>query len=220
MKADSQSARQSGGGSTSLGGDIGRCFRRIDDARLVYARQHGFTRWDEFGAHLEALARGEEEEPFKSAFEAIQAADAARLRELLEAGADPSLPNHRGWTPLHQAAYGNQVEVTALLVASGAPLRAMAYGEGGTPLVAALFWGHREVAEVLAAHEVVPTNLRVAAGLGRADLVRAAFHHDGSLRPEARAERGFYRCHTGFPLWQPSDERQEILDEALQERTV
>ena len=219
----------------------------IDDARLVYARQHGFARWDEFGAHLEALARGEVEEPFKAAFEAIQADEAARLRALLEAdpalvlargtngntllhlaggrvaivrmlleaGADPGLPNDRGWTPLHQAAYSNQVEVAALLVAAGAPLGATAYGEGGTPLVAALFWGHREVAEALAAHEVVPINLRVAAGLGRADLVRAAFHHDGSLRPEARAERGFYRCHTGFPLWQPSDDRQEILDEAL-----
>jgi len=87
----------------------------------------------------------------------------------------------------------------------------IAYGEGGTPLVAALFWGHREVA----AHALVPDNLRVAAGLGRADLVRDAFYPDGSLRPKAGADRGFYRCHTGFPLWQPSSDRQEILDEAL-----
>jgi ankyrin repeat protein len=182
-----------------------------------------------------------------SAFEAIQADDAGRLRTLLEAapdlvlargtngntllhlagdrgeivrllleaGAAPALANNRGWTPLHQAAYGNQVEVAALLIAAGAPLDAVAYGDGGTPLVAALFWGHREVAEALAAHAVTPANLRVAAALGRADLVRDSFNPDGSPRPEAGAGRGFYRCHTGFPIWQPSFERQEILDEAL-----
>ncbi|MGH2346359.1 MAG: ankyrin repeat domain-containing protein, partial [Chloroflexota bacterium] len=219
----------------------------IEDARLVYARQHGFKHWDDLGAQVDALARGEIEEPFKAAFEAIQADDPARLqavlatapdlltargtnqntllhlaggrvamvRLLLEAGADPAIPNDRGWMPLHQAAYGNQVEVAALLIAAGAPLDAAAYGEGGTPLVAALFWGHREVAELLAAHTTAPGNLRVAAGLGRADLVRDAFNQDGSLRPEAGAARGFYRCHTGFPLWQPTNDRQEILDEAL-----
>ncbi|HVC81040.1 MAG TPA: ankyrin repeat domain-containing protein, partial [Chloroflexota bacterium] len=137
------------------------------------------------------------------------------VRLLLAAGADPALPNDRGWTPLHQAGYGNQVEVAAILLAAGAPLDAIGYGDGGTPLVAALFWGHREVAELLATHAVIPANLRVAAGLGRADLVRDAFNPDGSLRAEAGAGRGFYRCHTGFPLWQPSDDRQEILDEAL-----
>jgi ankyrin repeat protein len=75
--------------------------------------------------------------------------------------------------------------------------------------------GHREVTELLAAHSTAPGNLRVAAGLGRADLVGNAFNQDGSLRPEAGAARGFYRCHTGFPLWQPANDRQEILDEAL-----
>ncbi len=219
----------------------------IEDARLVYARQHGFKHWDDLGAQVDALARGEIQEPFKAAFDAGQVEDTARLRALLEtapdlvnargtnqntllhlaggrvagvrllleAGADPALPNDRGWMPLHQAAYGNQVEVATLLIAAGAPLDAVAYEEGGTPLVAALFWGHREVAELPAAHSTVPGNLRVAAGLGRADLVRDAFHQDGSLRPEAGAARGFYRCHTGFPLWQPTNDRQEILDEAL-----
>jgi ankyrin repeat protein len=38
---------------------------------------------------------------------------------------------------------------------------------------------------------------------------------DGSLSEAAGAARGFYRPHTGFPIWQPSDDPQEILDEAL-----
>jgi ankyrin repeat protein len=33
--------------------------------------------------------------------------------------------------------------------------------------------------------------------------------------PRAGAHRGFYRPHGGFPVWQPCDEPQEILDEAL-----
>ena len=33
--------------------------------------------------------------------------------------------------------------------------------------------------------------------------------------PAAGAHRGFYRPHGGFPAWQPSDDPQEILDEAL-----
>ena len=38
---------------------------------------------------------------------------------------------------------------------------------------------------------------------------------DGSLSEAAGAARGFYRPHSGFPIWQPSDDPQEILDEAL-----
>jgi hypothetical protein len=33
--------------------------------------------------------------------------------------------------------------------------------------------------------------------------------------PQAGAHRGFYRPHGGFPAWQPSDEPQEVLAEAL-----
>jgi hypothetical protein len=62
---------------------------------------------------------------------------------------------------------------------------------------------------------VVPHNLRIAAGLGRLDLIRALVHDDGSLSEAAGAARAFYRPHTGFPIWEPSDDRQEILDEAL-----
>jgi ankyrin repeat protein len=139
----------------------------------------------------------------------------AIVRLLLDRGADPAAANDRGWTPLHQAAYMNHVELTALLLAAGAPTARSGHGDGGTPLVAALFWGHREAAEAIAARDLAPGNLRVAAGLGRADLLGELVAPDGRLAPAAGAHRDFYRPHTGFPLWQPSDDRQEILDEAL-----
>jgi ankyrin repeat protein len=90
-----------------------------------------------------------------------------------------------------------------------------AHGAGGTPLVVALFWGHREVADLLGREFVAPNNLRVAAGLGRAELVEACFGADGTLTPEACAAQGFYRPHSGFPDWKPTSDPREVLDEAL-----
>ncbi len=139
----------------------------------------------------------------------------AVVRLLLENGADPGSANDRGWTSLHQAAYGNHEDLTSILLEAGAPTDRSAHGDGGTPLVAALFWGHREAAELLAAKDLTPGNLRVAAGLGRMDLLTELIGPDGSLAPPAGAHRGFYRPHTGFPVWQPSAEAQEVLDEAL-----
>jgi ankyrin repeat protein len=137
------------------------------------------------------------------------------LDRFISGGAAINEPNDRGWTPLHQAAYANQVEIARRLIERGAALDLEAHGEGGTPLAVALFWGHREVADLLAEHAIIPGNLRVAAGLGRADLIAACFAPDGTLTVAARSGRGFYRPHSGFPVWRPSDDRQEILDEAL-----
>src|SRR6185436_3320650 len=89
-------------------------------------------------------------------------------------------------------------------------------GDGGTPLVAALFWGHRATAELLAERGGLhPRNLRVAAGLGREDVVDDLVRPDGTLSAEAGAHRGFYRPHSGFPAWHPGGSPQEALDEAL-----
>jgi ankyrin repeat protein len=90
---------------------------------------------------------------------------------------------------------------------AGARTDLSARGDGGTPLVAALFWGHREVPELLGEE---PRNLRVAAGLGRLDLIREL-----TGTAAAGAHRAFYRPHGGFPAWQPADDPQEVLDEAL-----
>ena len=221
------------------------------DARLVLAREHGFGGWPAFRTHIKGLA--ESGEPFRRAFRAIEARDAAALAELLDRypglvsargtngndllglaagitcgrkdkaivcellarGADPSSANDRGWTPLHQAGYGNDLTLARLLLDAGARTDLYGHGEGGTPLAAALFWGHAEAADLLAEREIAPRNLRIASGLGRVDLVRELVRDDGSLTPEAGRARGFYRPHSGFPIWQPSADPQEILDEAL-----
>ena len=236
----------------------------IDDARLVYAREHGFASWDQLAGHLDRLARGETTEPLVEILEAGRSGDWSRVntllrsqpalvnvrgtngntllnlacalvpcpgpdpvpgdqggdrlapvRLLLKAGAEPNQENDRGWTPLHQAGYRNDPEMAALLLEAGARSDLEAHGAGGTPLAVALFWGHREAAERLAEAGVLPQNLRIAAGLGRTDLVRNCFTSDGRLRSEACAHRGFYRPHSGFPSWRPSNDPQEVLDEAL-----
>src|SRR4029078_12747846 len=152
------------------------------------------------------------------------ALEATRL--LLERGADVNRGNDYGWTKLHQAGYGDDRELAELLLAGGARTAPSAGGErrtrvraaaarpalwprgaGRTPLVVALFWGHREVVDLLG---LEPRNLRVAAGLGRVDLIECLVG-----TPAAGAHRAFYRPHGGFPAWQPSDDPKEILDEAL-----
>src|SRR5439155_7199213 len=129
------------------------------------------------------------------------------VRLLLERGGDPNRGNDYGWTKLHQAGYSNRRELAELLLSAGARTDLSARGDGGTPLIAARFWGRRRVVDVLGRE---PGNLRVAAGLGDLEAI-------GELlgTPQAGAHREFYRPHGGFPAWQPSDDAQEVLDEAL-----
>jgi ankyrin repeat protein len=141
--------------------------------------------------------------------------DERLVRVLLDAGADPARGNAHGWTPLHQAAYSNLPLLARMLLDEGVPVDLSARGDGGTPLVVALFWGHHEVTDVLAEHGVHPRNLRAAAGLGRLDLVEELVAPDGRLASAAGAHRAYYRPHSGFPDWRPSDDAQEVLDEAL-----
>lgn len=204
-------------------------------ARAVIAARHGFTGWRSLAHHLRGLAA----EPFARAFRLVEDRDpdglAAHLdrfpelasargtngndllglaagtcderlvRVLLEHGADPAAANAHGSTALHQAGYANLPWMARLLLDAGAPADVSARGDGGTPLVLALFWGNREVAEVLAERSLAPGNLRVAAGVDRPDLVASA----------TGAHRGFYRPHSGFPRWRPSNDPAEALDEAM-----
>jgi ankyrin repeat protein len=214
-------------------------------ARTVVARQHGFSTWAGLRRHVASLRESGEPfaRAFRAVeahdLEALRAeldrfpdlvaargtngndllgmagGDERLVSLLLERGADPSRGNAHGWTPLHQAAYGNHLRLAQIFLDAGAPVDVSARGDGGTPLVVALFWGHREAAELLAEHGLAPGNLRVAAGLGRLELLDDLVRGDGSLAPEAGAHRGFYRPHSGFPAWQTSDDPHEVLDEAL-----
>lgn len=211
----------------------------IEEARRDLAERHGLDSWAELVRRVEAIASGAEEPPpFMRAYRALEDGDRDRLVELLdrhpeliaqrgtngndllgmavdleltrlllERGADVNRGNDYGWTKLHQAGYGDDRELAELLLAAGARTDLSARGDGGTPLVVALFWGHRDVVDLLG---LEPRNLRVAAGLGRVDLI-----DELAGTPAAGAHRGFYRPHGGFPAWQPSDDPQEILDEAL-----
>jgi len=181
------------------------------DARLVYAREHGFDSWDDLARRVNLLASvsdAEATEPFLRAFKALQSGDVAALTSLLRgnprvardrgtngntllnlavsvaahmnldvglalveallaAGADVNDANDRGATPLHQAGYSNQCAIADSLIRRGADLDAEAHGSGGTPLIFALFWGHREVTDLLGRHTASPRNIRAYAGLAR-----------------------------------------------------
>jgi ankyrin repeat protein len=209
-------------------------------ARLVVARNHGFTSWAGLRRHTGDLRA----EPFARAFQALSSRDFAGLGALLDqfpelvtavgtngndllglasatcderlvsllldAGADVAHGNAHGWTALHQAGYSNLPHMARVLLDAGAPVDVSARGDGGTPLAAALFWGNREVAELLARHGVVPRNLRTAAGLDDVAMVEELW-----ASPLAGAQRGFYRPHGGFPAWRPSSSVTEIRDEAV-----
>ncbi|HMN99940.1 MAG TPA: ankyrin repeat domain-containing protein [Miltoncostaeaceae bacterium] len=129
---------------------------------------------------------------------------------LLAAGADPGRGNVHGWAPLHQAAYMGRPDLAGMLLAAGAPPGASARGDGGTPLVMALFWGHPVPSALVDEVGLAPGTLRAAAGLGLTGLIREL---EGT--PAAVAGRGFYRPHGGFPAWRPTDDPAEARDEAV-----
>ncbi len=208
-----------------------------EEARRAVARAHGLASWDELRQRLPALMEEPFARAYRALeahdVDGLQALldahpelahevgtngndllgmagathDERLVELLLDRGADIARGNAHGWTPLHQAAYSNLPRLAQLLLDRGAPVTAEARGDGGTPLIAGLFWGHREVPELLARISLAPRNLRVAAGLGDIALIDELHG-----TPEAAAHRGFYRPHGGFgPRADPGD----ALDEAL-----
>lgn len=201
-----------------------------DGARLVLARSHGFDGWESFllpSAFAAAFRLVEAREVdglaalvdrFPGVVDVVgtngndllglaaATCDERLVTVLLARGAYVAHANVHGWTALHQAGYANLPLMARVLLDAGAPTAMSARGEGGTPLAAALFWGHVEVARVLASVAVVPHNLRTAAGLDDVELLESAAPSSG---------RGFYRPHSGFPAWRPSDSLTEARDEAV-----
>ena len=82
--------------------------------------------------------------------------------------------------PLVAASGINNRAVAELLLDRGAAID----GSGGwTPLEEALYWNSQDVIALLLERGAAIQNLRVAAGLGRTDLIENYFSDDGSLKP-------------------------------------
>jgi len=96
-------------------------------------------------------------------------------RLLVDAGAELN-------GPLGACASCDNVEVAELLLDSGAAVN----GTGGwSPLEEALYWNSAGVIRLLLERGATIHNLRIAAGLGRVDLIERFFNGDGSLKSEA-----------------------------------
>ncbi|MFD6420410.1 ankyrin repeat domain-containing protein [Streptomyces sp. NPDC060198] len=102
--------------------------------------------------------------------------DAAGVRTLLRAGADPEGTDSEGTdsdgtTPLYAAAVQGDAEAVGILLRAGADPDTESGGPGseGTPLCAAACWGHTDVVRALLAAGAVP-DLREDDGTGRTPL--------------------------------------------------
>lgn len=144
--------------------------------------------------------------------------DLAFLRALLDA--DASLVRAtcppRDYTLLHYAAWGDGDEIGEVLIDAGAAPDARAAG-GATPLAVACTYagGDGALAARLARISLTPRNLRVAASLGRMDLVHEFVGRDGSVVPEAAADREAWDLSYEFPARPHSDDPLDILGDAL-----
>jgi hypothetical protein len=96
-------------------------------------------------------------------------------RVLVDAGAELD-------EPFVACGSGNNAEVAEFLLDCGASIN----GTGGwSPLEEALYWNSRDVIDLLLRRGAAIANLRIAAGVGRLDLIESFFNSDGSLKPEA-----------------------------------
>jgi hypothetical protein len=94
---------------------------------------------------------------------------------LIEAGAELN-------EPFVAAASMNNKAVAELLLDRGAVIDGT--GEW-SPVEEALYWDSQDVLQLLLTRGAKVRNLRVAAGLGRTDLIESFFNTDDSLKPEA-----------------------------------
>ena len=211
----------------------------VAEARRDLAGRHGFVSWRELRRHVEAMNSGQEPPtPFVLAYRAVEANDREQLVQLLdrfpdlivqrgtngndllgmagdvaimslllERGADPNRGNDYGWTKLHQAGDGNdstspgcsslQARAPTCSREAMAAHRLSRRCSGATARLSRYSARSR-------------STCACAAGLGDLESIREL-----AGTPRAGAHRGFYRPHGGFPAWQPSDDPQEMLDEAL-----
>ncbi|MCP4570842.1 MAG: hypothetical protein GY838_00675 [bacterium] len=128
--------------------------------------------------------------------DAVQAGDAARVRELLASGADPGEAEPQaGFTPLHLCVYLGQLDLAPLLVEAGADLDAR-NPMGLSPLDLAVFVGNDQAVSFFVAQgaglegdgQSGPRPLAFAAGRGHAGIVELLL--EGGARADAVNSEG------------------------------
>jgi len=126
-----------------------------------------------------ATARSTRSHPTLLQCLALDAVDVANKVEMAQVLIDGGAEINE---PLGAAACIDNVEIAALLIDRGAAIN----GTGSwSPLEEALYWKNQRVIDLLLARGASLHNLRIAAGLGRTDLIESFFRSDGSLKPEA-----------------------------------
>ena len=152
------------------------------------------------------------------ALEALEVPNKVEMAQMLiDGGADVN-------GALGAAACIDNVGITALLLDRGAPIN----GTGSwSPLEEALNWNNRRVIDLLLERGASVHNLRLAAGLGRTDLIERFFENDGGLKPEAgkidwpfgELEKSNLNCKVNDELQakvaQWSDDPQAIINNAF-----
>lgn len=139
---------------------------------------------------------------------------------LIDAGADLN-------EPLVACGGCDNVAIAALLLNRGAAIN----GNGGwSPLEEALYWNSPGMLDLLLQRGAAVANLRIAAGLGRTDLIESFFNADGNLKPEAgvinwpwgdlraiessnHGQQGRESLAAKFNSW--SNDRQSLIDNAF-----
>lgn len=94
---------------------------------------------------------------------------------LIDAGADIN-------GGLAAAASIDNVESAKTLLEAGAEVNGT---RGWSPLEEALYWGNKKLINLLTARGASLSNLRIAAALGKLDLIESFFNPDGSLKASA-----------------------------------
>ncbi|HUU18847.1 MAG TPA: ankyrin repeat domain-containing protein [Sedimentisphaerales bacterium] len=112
--------------------------------------------------------------------------DMARVKSLIEDGADVNAENISGETPLHTAAATGHSEMAELLIAKGADVNAE-NRQGETPLKFAADKGHKEIVELLIENGA-DVSLHVVARLGDLARVKSLIENGADVNAEEREE--------------------------------